>query len=158
MTKYSRKYIATRDIDWFAKVSLLDGREFPVHVASRGTKLPAFVNNKERNRAIQCVVAKKIELPLHDELYEDVHYVGFENVENVSKEDKMYLSSFGEMAHQGFYSFDTIEQGNQKYYMLVAYPSYPKLDDVTLELLSKWQNRNIPDEILEQLNHYYGIL
>lgn len=153
MTKYSRKYITTRDIDWFAKVSFLDGREFLIHVASRGTKLPTFVNNKERNRAIQSAVAMKIEFPLYDELYEDVHYVGFENAGNVSKEDKIYLASFGEMAHQGFYSFDTIEHGKQKYYRLVAYPSSQEVDDAILELLPQWRNRNIPKEILEQLNH-----
>lgn len=149
MTKYSQKYIQTRDIDWFAKVSLPDGRNFPIHVASRGNDLPSFVNNKEHNRTIQSLVANKMELPLRYEPYDDVVYVGYDDIQNLTNEEKLYLSSFGEMAHQGFYSFDNIIEDDVTY-RLIAHPSQVLVDDI-LQLLPQWPNKLIPTTILEQL-------
>ena len=105
MTKYSQNYISTHDIDWFAKVTLPNGQIIPIHIASRGTELPDVVNNKEQNHRIQTKVAKKIELPLESKLYDDVVYVDYANHNEISNEDKIYLQTFGDMAHLGFYSF-----------------------------------------------------
>ena len=130
MTKYSQNYISTHDIDWFAKVTLPNGQIIPIHIASRGTELPDVVNNKEQNRRIQTIVARNIELPLESKLYDDVVYVDYTNHNEIPNEDKIYLQTFGDMAHIGFFSFDTIIINGFSYYLLVAYPTTPHVPSI----------------------------
>ena len=130
MTKYSQNYISTHDIDWFAKVTLPNGQIIPIHIASRGTELPDVVNNKEQNRRIQTIVARNIELPLESKLYDDVVYVDYTNHNEIPNEDKIYLQTFGDMAHIGFFSFDTIIINGFSYYLLVAYPTTPHIPSI----------------------------
>lgn len=155
MTKYSQNYISTHDIDWFAKVTLPNGQIIPIHIASRGTELPDVVNNKEQNRRIQTKVAKKIELPLESKLYDDVVYVDYANHNEISNEDKIYLQTFGDMAHLGFYSFDTIMMEDSLTYILVAYPNSPLASNImdTLPNIPLNQLFNILDQLIR-----YGIL
>lgn len=130
MTKYSQNYISTHDIDWFAKVTLPNGQIIPIHIASRGTELPDVVNNKEQNRRIQTIVARNIELPLESKLYDDVVYVDYINHNEIPNEDKIYLQTFGDMAHIGFFSFDTIIIDGFSNYRLVAYPTTPHVPSI----------------------------
>lgn len=130
MTKYSQNYISTHDIDWFAKVTLPNGQIIPIHIASRGTELPDVVNNKEQNRRIQTIVARNIELPLESKLYDDVVYVDYINHNEIPNEDKIYLQTFGDMAHIGFFSFDTIIIDGFLNYLLVAYPTTPHVPSI----------------------------
>ena len=130
MTKYSQNYISTHDIDWFAKVTLPNGQIIPIHIASRGTELPDVVNNKEQNRRIQTIVARNIELPLESKLYDDVVYVDYINHNEIPNEDKIYLQTFGDMAHIGFFSFDTIIIDGFSNYLLVAYPTTPRVPSI----------------------------
>lgn len=130
MTKYSQNYISTHDIDWFAKVTLPNGQIIPIHIASRGTELPDVVNNKEQNRRIQTIVARNIELPLESKLYDDVVYVDYTNHNEIPNEDKIYLQTFGDMAHIGFFSFDTIIINGFSNYLLVAYPTTPHVPSI----------------------------
>lgn len=155
MIKYSPNYISTHDIDWFAKVTLPSGKIIPIHIASRGTELPDVVNNKEQNRRIQTKVAKKIEFPLESKLYDDVVYVDYANHNEISNEDKIYLQTFGDMAHIGFFSFDTIIIDGFSNYLLVAYPTSPLASNImdTLPNIPLNQQFNILDQLMR-----YGIL
>lgn len=54
MSTYSKTYQENHNIDWFATIN---GR--CCHFASGGTYLPEEVNNKEQNRKIQQLVARK---------------------------------------------------------------------------------------------------
>lgn len=155
MTKYSQNYISTHDIDWFAKVTLPNGQIIPIHIASRGIELPDVVNNKEQNRRIQTIVARNIELPLESKLYDDVVYVDYSNHNEIPNEDKIYLQTFGDMAHLGFYSFDTIMMEDSSTYILVAYPTSPLASNImdTLPNIPLNQQFNILDQLMR-----YGIL
>lgn len=153
MTKYSQNYISTHDIDWFAKVTLPNDLIIPIHVASRGTMLPNAANNKGQNRSIQTKVAKKIEFPLESKLYDDVVYVDFANHNEISNDDKIYLQTFGDMAHLGFYSFDTIIiDGFSNYLSLVAYPTTPLFSSI-MDILPDIPLNQYPN-ILDQLIRY----
>lgn len=155
MTKYSQNYISTHDIDWFAKVTLPNGQIIPIHIASRGTELPDVVNNKEQNRRIQTIVARNIELPLESTLYDDVVYVDYINHNEIPNEDKIYLQTFGDMAHIGFFSFDTIIIDGFSNYLLVAYPTTPHVPSIMdiLPDISLNELLNILDQLIR-----YGIL
>ena len=155
MTKYSQNYISTHDIDWFAKVTLPNGQIIPIHIASRGTELPDVVNNKEQNRRIQTIVARNIELPLESKLYDDVVYVDYINHNEIPNEDKIYLQTFGDMAHIGFFSFDTIIIDGFSNYLLVAYPTTPHVPSI-MDILPDIPLNELPN-ILDQLMRY-GIL
>ena len=155
MIKYSPNYISTHDIDWFAKVTLPSGQIIPIHIASRGTELPDVVNNKEQNRRIQTIVARNIELPLESKLYDDVVYVDYINHNEIPNEDKIYLQTFGDMAHIGFFSFDTIIIDGFSNYLLVAYPTTPHVPSIMdiLPDISLNELLNILDQLIR-----YGIL
>ena len=155
MTKYSQNYISTHDIDWFAKVTLPNGQIIPIHIASRGTELPDVVNNKEQNRRIQTIVARNIELPLESKLYDDVVYVDYINHNEIPNEDKIYLQTFGDMAHIGFFSFDTIIIDGFSNYLLVAYPTTPHVPSIMdiLPDISLNELLNILDQLIR-----YGII
>lgn len=150
MKGYSVKYMQTRDIDWFAKIPLLDGRVIPIHVASRGNILPKFVNNKGLNRTIQSAISNRIELPLENRLYDDVEYVGYNKNNEISTEDKIYLSSFGEMAHNGFYSFDTLIVEGRTFLRLVAIPRN-NIQPNIFALLPSCSNRELIIDIMTQI-------
>lgn len=150
MRGYSVKYMQTRDIDWFAKITLPDGRVIPMHVASRGNILPKFVNNKGLNRTIQSAISNRIELPLENRLYDDVEYVGYNKNNEISTEDKIYLSSFGEMAHNGFYSFDTLTVDGRTFFRLVAMPKNSIQPDI-VALLPSCNNRAFINDVVSQL-------
>ena len=113
------------------------------------------MNNKEQNRRIQTKVAKKIELPLESKLYDDVVYVDYANHNEIYNEDKIYLQTFGDMAHLGFYSFDTIMMEDSSTYILVAYPTSPLASNImdTLPNILLNQQFNILDQLMR-----YGIL
>lgn len=117
--KYSKQYINTRDIDWFAKIGTSNNKVIPIHVASRGTSLPDSVNDKKQNRMIQSWTAEHLEETPKNSRFDDVWYN-----DSLIKDFKMdltddYFRTFGEIAHLGFYSFDTLFDGRL---VLVAKP------------------------------------
>lgn len=123
--EYSEAYQRTRDIDWFFHIG-----DRCVHVASNGGKLPDFVNDILRLRQEQSKVAS-LELSSDSEVYVNQQYVeerlrselqysiDGENSQGVSNIDiEAYLTSFREMAHKGFYSYDRSLEDESKYVLI----------------------------------------
>lgn len=118
--RMSIEYMITHDIDWFCCVD----KRFYVHLASNGSLLPEFANNREILRYSQQFVS---DLPFISEehvRYNEAHiqelreYRGFD--------ESRYLESFKFFAQKGFYSFDYEwnEDGYGRYRLLVA-PGQP---------------------------------
>ncbi len=134
MAEYDLNYMLEHCIDVFFRY---DGR--PMHVLTYGTAIPAVLNDVERNRTLQHIVAVGI-----DELRNDVA-VNIEQVYVTTVQEESVLA-LGEQARDerlvpdeetivqmsktvarlGFYSYDCIEELEDRsgIYRLVAYPEH----------------------------------
>lgn len=123
MSRYSRGYIETHDIDWFCVV---DGY-FPTHVGSCGGMLPSFARDRERNRYWQSLVDS---LPQTNEAEWNREYVGQRLERNTNEEvtPESFAENFLYFARRGFFSFyrdlPNEEDDNIETYSLIAWPNF----------------------------------
>lgn len=154
--------MATHDIDYFF-VLKNGGKEYPIHVASRGSKLPDFVNDLKVNRKIQSAAAESGNQSSWDIDRFDIRFI----VCNIKKQfetlplefedyaymvdSELYRSSFAYMASVGFYSFDTIHRDNEEdLYILVAIPKIGTMNDHLRQVMNgvTIEFENLPMQIL----------
>lgn len=130
MSRYSRGYIQTHDIDWFC---ILDDR-FPIHVGSCGGMLPGFARDRDVNRRWQNIVDN---LPEDYDTDWNREYVSrrLERNTNLEVTPESFTENFLYFARRGFYSFYRDlhrEEGEEREtYTLIAWPK----DDIHLLIL-----------------------
>ncbi len=155
---YLLNYQYTHDIDWFCKV-----REYPVHLASNGGRLPrlSYTINElvelqhlvaNMNPSFRCVLNTQY---LEGYLLQGRYYEGIdelseeefrqllpeqfeisEETRNLSRPVLLYSWSFIEMAKRGFFSFDR-KDGDDNEYHLVAWPDRLDLNEFSQDVYGR---------------------
>lgn len=121
MSRYSRGYIQTHDIDWFC---ILDGT-FPIHVGSCSGMLPSFARERDRTRYIQWVV-NDMNSNFNTEWNREYISRRLESNSNNEVTPESFAENFLYFARRGFYSFYRDLPDNkeeiQETYSLIAWP------------------------------------
>lgn len=121
MSRYSRGYIQTHDIDWFCCVPA-----YPIHVGSCGGKLPSFARDRDINRRLQSIVDY---LPEEYDTDWNREYVLRRLERNTNNEitPELFAENFLYFARRGFYSFyrdiPWNEDNEGETYSLIAWPN-----------------------------------
>lgn len=128
MTKISKSYMLSHDLDWFFRCG-----NIIVHCASNGSEVPYKANDNSNVHYCQEIIVSASDLDydiITDEYYEQkyvdpnidrlIESLGHEAAYQREELKEIYYSSFKVMAHKGIWSFDYSHKENK--YLLVARP------------------------------------
>lgn len=127
MSRFSRGYISTHDIDWFCKIN-----NKYVHIGSCGGKLPPFAKERNILREIQYNVDA-----LPETYNTEINGRYIQALLQFNNNSQVTVDSFGKIfrhwAARGFYSFyrDLIRHNEEdESYSLIAWPTNLKNNSV----------------------------
>lgn len=141
MKEYDHDYMETHDIDWFCQIG-----ERAIHCASNGGLIPNKVNNRNRNRRIQEIVANMEDvIENREEIVVNDEYVYTRLGRNESPQAyENYISTFIAMAKKGFVSFDRMidEDDDSETYVWIAKPN--RHIGCQIEIIPRFQENICP--------------
>lgn len=125
MAKYRESYVSSHCIDLFFKYQGKD-----IHVMTDGNMFPEQLDDIDRNRGIQSVVARLTDnlevnpdnININRGILQYIEGLDADDIERIDQHELLRL--FLSMAELGFYSYDCVEQdvNGVGRYVLVAWP------------------------------------
>lgn len=119
--RIAENYMLTHDIDLFCCLE----RRYLIHLASNGSILPRFIDDRRVLRVSQALVREVPIMPEGELQYNTPHINELRNL--IDFDENRYFESFRFFAQKGFYSFDyEWNEETEGEYVLLVGPQEPR--------------------------------